>query len=248
MKRGYWSPENGKRIHYVKAGDGKQVLLLLHGIANSMEQWVEEIKNWSRDFTVYAFSFPGCGFSDSLNQHKMSLDFIPLFIEKFVEAFEIKNPVIVGGSFGGLAAIEYTRHFQNKVKKLVLVSSAGLGKEINQMARIASIPIVGEILYYLRRDKDAPHNIGITLRFMRTGVNIFGQKKRIYRLEHLKNINVPVLIVHGSNDEIFPVQHSIRAAEILPDSKLHIFEKADHWPPETHREEFCDLVREFVRD
>ncbi|OGZ61175.1 MAG: hypothetical protein A2919_01065 [Candidatus Spechtbacteria bacterium RIFCSPLOWO2_01_FULL_43_12] len=248
MKRGYWEPESGKRIHYIKAGTGKQSLLLLHGIANSMEQWVEEIENWSRDFTVYAFSFPGCGFSDSLGPRKMSMDFIPFFIEKFVETFRIKDPVIVGGSFGGLAAIEYTRHFQNKVRKLVLVSSAGLGKEINGLARIASIPILGEILYWWRRDKDAPHNIRITLRFMRTGVNIFGQKKKIYRLGYLKNIKVPVLVMHGRNDEVFPVYHSERAAKVFPNAKLHIFENANHWPPDMHREEFCDLVRKFARD
>jgi len=246
MKTGYWEPEKGKRTHYIKAGNGKQALLLLHGMASSMEQWVEEIKNWSRDFTVYSFSFPGCGSSDPLDQSKMTLDYLPLFVDKFVEAFQIKNPIIVGGSFGGLAAIEYTRRFQNKVKKLVLVSSAGLGKEVGLLIRLASLPIVGEIIYYLRKDKDEPHDIGNTLRFVRAGVDFLGQKKEVFRLRHLKKINIPVFVLHGRDDEVIPVRHSILAAKIIPNSKLHIFEKAGHWPPSSHREEFCELVREFA--
>lgn len=250
IKRGYWEVYKGKYIHYMKAGDGKQPLLLLHGLATSMEQWIPEIEIWlrNRDFTIYSFSFPGCGFSDLLDQKKMNMDFMPVFIEKFVQAFRIKNPIVIGGSFGGFAAIEYVRRFQANVKKLVLISSAGLGKEVNTTIRLASVPLVGEFIYFLHKDKKVPHNIGVTLHFLRAGVNIFGQKRKTIRLDYLKSIVVPVLVLHGRNDNVFPVAHSIHAAEIFPNARLYIFEDAGHWPPDEHREEFCDMVREFARE
>lgn len=61
----------------------------------------------------------------------------------------------------------------------------------------------------------------------------------------LKDINIPVLILHGEKDQIVSVKLAEFLAENIPDTKLHIFENAGHALPFTHTEQCLELINEF---
>ena len=52
---------------------------------------------------------------------------------------------------------------------------------------------------------------------------------------------MPTLIVWGDNDPIIPMSHGIEAHEVMPGSRLEIFEGAAHFLPE-----FDEKVAEFI--
>ena len=57
---------------------------------------------------------------------------------------------------------------------------------------------------------------------------------------------VPTLIVWGHRDDIIPVAHAHAAHELLPGSRLEIFEGAGHFLHVEQPLRFADLLRDFV--
>lgn len=57
---------------------------------------------------------------------------------------------------------------------------------------------------------------------------------------------VPTLIVWGDQDDIIPVEHAYAAHELLPRSRLEIFEGAGHFLHVEHPLRFAELLRDFV--
>ena len=68
------------------------------------------------------------------------------FIDDFMTALCIKHACLVGKSLGGGVALQYALQFPGKVQKLVLVDSAGLGREMPFIMRLATVPLVGELM------------------------------------------------------------------------------------------------------
>jgi pimeloyl-ACP methyl ester carboxylesterase len=66
-------------------------------------------------------------------------------------------------------------------------------------------------------------------------------RDRLYLAE-----SVPTLIVWGDRDDIIPVAHAHATHEILPKSRLEIFEGAGHFLHVEHPLRFAELLRDFV--
>jgi pimeloyl-ACP methyl ester carboxylesterase len=69
-----------------------------------------------------------------------------------------------------------------------------------------------QVLYDLRRRKGV--NIRAVFQHFRA-VAISGS-----RYDKLKNLRLPTLIVHGTNDEIFPIEHGKKLVELIPNAKF----------------------------
>lgn len=55
-----------------------------------------------------------------------------------------------------------------------------------------------------------------------------------------------VLTVHGSADEIVPVEDALEFAKIIPNHKLHIIEGANH-NYSSHQAELASVVVDFIK-
>ncbi len=62
----------------------------------------------------------------------------------------------------------------------------------------------------------------------------------------LPDVDVPALVTVGRHDFITPPSASEEIADLLPDSRLHIFEDSGHSPNLEQQDEFLSLVREFL--
>jgi pimeloyl-ACP methyl ester carboxylesterase len=62
----------------------------------------------------------------------------------------------------------------------------------------------------------------------------------------LHKIEVPVLQIHGRNDRVAPLESALRLLNLLPDSRLMIFNHCGHWVPFERPDEFCRLVTAFL--
>ena len=61
-------------------------------------------------------------------------------------------------------------------------------------------------------------------------------------------IEAPVLLIHGSEDRIVPLEHALALLRALPDARLHVFGGCGHATPLERTDEFNDLVRRFLSD
>jgi pimeloyl-ACP methyl ester carboxylesterase len=80
---------------------------------------------------------------------------------------------------------------------------------------------------------------------LRTIVDPLGQRvnasDRLYLAE-----NIPFLLVWGECDPIIPVEHGLSAHELVPSSRLELFEGAGHFPHIDEPQRFLDVLVDFI--
>jgi pimeloyl-ACP methyl ester carboxylesterase len=140
-----WQIElHGRRVIYRIAGSGPPVVLI-HGMLNSSSHWSTVALNLARDYTVVAPDLIGHGDSAaprgdySLGAHAAS-------IRDLLAAIGIDRATIVGHSLGGGVAMQFFYQFPQRVERLSLISSGGLGREVSPMLRAATLPGMSALL------------------------------------------------------------------------------------------------------
>jgi len=67
--------------------------------------------------------------------------------------------------------------------------------------------------------------------------------------EDLKKVEVPVLVIHGDEDQLVPVENTAkRAVKLLKKGQLKVYEGGDHALPNTHVERVNADLLEFIRE
>jgi pimeloyl-ACP methyl ester carboxylesterase len=83
------------------------------------------------------------------------------------------------------------------------------------------------------------------LHTLRTIVDPLGQRvsatDRLYLAE-----NIPFMLVWGRRDRIIPVEHGLAAHELVPSSRLEVFEEAGHFPHIDDPQRFLDVLLDFI--
>jgi pimeloyl-ACP methyl ester carboxylesterase len=140
-----WQIElHGRRVIYRVAGSGPPVVLI-HGMLNSSSHWQAVALNLAEDHTVIAPDLIGHGDSAaprgdySLGAHAAS-------IRDLLAAIGIDRATVVGHSLGGGVAMQFFYQFPQRVQRLALISSGGLGREVSPMLRTAALPGVSALL------------------------------------------------------------------------------------------------------
>ena len=148
---------NGMNVYYTKAGDGPPVVLL-HGLGASHLTCQENIEALATHFTVYAMDIPGHG--DSVKEGVS-------FTFESLDAMGLSSAALVGNLMGGLIALKSALAEPERITHLVLIDTAGFGKEIAPFLRLMSLPFVGELA-----EKQAARSTANMLRQIFAGKNI----------------------------------------------------------------------------
>lgn len=262
----------GLNVHYVQAGQGP-VVLLLHGLGTSLVTWSRNIEPLAAaGFTVLALDLPGHGDSDK----PPHLSYDPVdgarLIDRFVQSLGVARLSLVGNSAGGLVVGLFALSHPEKVERLVLVASGGLGRRVSWFLRVFSLPVLGELFYQpqlqnvdiskrifyqtppfldevlaeMYRVRALPGARRAGLRAIRSSVNFLGLRQHRYILPRLKQLPVPLLTVWGREDSIIPVSHAKLVRQELPHTNVHIMPQCGHWPHMEKAEQFNDLLIRFL--
>jgi pimeloyl-ACP methyl ester carboxylesterase len=134
----------GRRVVYRVAGAGPPVVLI-HGMLNSSSHWRSVALELASEHLVIAPDLIGHGDSAaprgdySLGAHAAS-------IRDLLAAIGVDRASVVGHSLGGGVAMQFFYQFPQRVERLVLISSGGLGREVSPMLRTAALPGVSALL------------------------------------------------------------------------------------------------------
>src|SRR3954454_3218946 len=129
---------HGHLVSYQRAGWGP-LLVLVHGIAGSSDTWNDVIEPLAERYTVVAPDLLGHGES-AKPRGDYSLGAYASGIRDLMAALGHDRATVVGHSLGGGIAMQMGYQFPQRVERLVLVDSGGLGREVNLLLRAATLP------------------------------------------------------------------------------------------------------------
>lgn len=129
---------HGHRLSYRLEGEGPPVLLV-HGITSSSRTWSAVIDGLADEHTVIAPDLPGHGNSDK-PRGDYSLGAYASALRDLLVVLGIPAVTLVGHSLGGGIAMTFSYQFPERVQRLVLVDSGGLGEEVSIALRAATLP------------------------------------------------------------------------------------------------------------
>ncbi|MEA1230559.1 alpha/beta hydrolase [Acinetobacter sp. IRS14] len=275
---GYVTTKDGVEIFYKDWGPrDAQVLFFHHGWPLSSDDWDTQLLFFLKEgFRVVAHDRRGHGRSSQVwDGHDM--DHYADDVAEVVKHLNIKNAIHIGHSTGGGEVAHYiARHGQENVAKAVLVSAVpplmvktesnpeGLPKEVfddlqNQVLtnRAQFFRDLPSGPFYGFNRPDAKSSEGIIANWWRQGMT--GSAKAHYDgivafsqtdfTEDLKKITIPVLVLHGDDDQIVPYKTSgVKSAELLPNSQLKIYPGFSHGMLTVNHEVINADLLAFIRE
>ncbi len=245
-------------IHYLTGGQGEP-LVIIHGGGEGARAWRKNLEELSPNYTIYAPDLPGFGGSQPLPGDY----FIPEltdFIDDFSRELGLESFHLVGHSLGGGIALNYALKFPHRIRKLVLVSSMCLGREIALWVRFFSSWVLcrafgGIALATLRFIKWLAKSLYAPGEFVEPicqasvylGSSIATlTEQTVVLLNRLSEVMVPTLVVWGAKDPVLPVRHAYAAAHLIPDCQVRVFADSGHSVYRERLKEFSRLVTAFL--
>lgn len=136
---GYVEIPAGTRIFYRKVGNGRPIVLL-HGIAHSSQAWDPVVPALAERNEVIAVDLPGCGRSDKPDTD-YSLGAQAAAVRYVLDALGLDLVTVIGHSLGGGIAMTLAYQYPERIGRLGLIASAGLGRDLHPLFRLATLPI-----------------------------------------------------------------------------------------------------------
>lgn len=213
---------DGRGALYGVAGEGVPVVFL-HGWALGQHAYKRALKRLVRlGCRVWAPALPGFGGTDDLPERHFSIAGYADWVDQFMAAVKIDEPVfLVGHSFGGGVAIRTAHDFPERVRSLVLINSIGgsawreSSSGVKSMAErpiwdwglhfpsdLLPIQQITKVLPVIL--EDAVPNLIRNPRAVWRVAQLARRADLTRELEALKQRRMPVTVLWGEADEIIP--------------------------------------------
>ena len=254
---------DGHQIFYERFGKKTNLspLIFLHGISSSTIAWKEQLKFFQNYTEVYAFDQLGQGRS-SRPKIEYDLRYLSKILYLFIQKFNIKDPIIIGHSMGGIIVQVFALKYPNISKKLVLVCTGPklfIDLPTNLLAKIGTPLLkIWELIYYKmyhimnasKGSEEKPRDI-ITNE-IRSAVSASAQAitsvgKYLVLTNLVKivdNIKVPILFISAEKDPF------LKFAKFYKDkmkADVFIIKGGEHTPFEVFKDIFNPKLLEFIK-
>jgi pimeloyl-ACP methyl ester carboxylesterase len=256
---------HGHTVVYRMMGEGPPVVLI-HGMVNSSRHWRGVAERLAERHTVIAPDLVGHGDS-ATPRGDYSLGAHATVIRDLLSALGIERSTVVGHSLGGGVAMIYFWQFPERVERLALLSSGGLGPEVSPLLRSAALPgfrralgVVANrgVMKALRAGGVQTRNVARALAPLETrgARDAFVQTLRAVIDRHGQRVSandrlyllagMPTLIAWGDRDRTIPVAHGLAAHAAIPHSRFLTISDAAHFPHIEQPEAVAAALGEFI--
>lgn len=232
-------------INYMQYGnkEGKDVLLL-HGWGQNIEMMKPIGDGLEKKFKITILDLPGFGKSTEPT-FPWTLDDYSEMLEIFIEKLKIKKPIIIGHSFGGRLAINYSSN--NIIEKLILFGSpirpekSTTSIKVKTLKSLKKLPGMNGIAekmkkYIGSRDYKAASTI-----MRQVLVNTVNKDLT----ENAKKIEEPTLLIWGDYDEEASIDDANILEQIMPDAGLIVL-PGTHYAYLENLNQVINILNEFM--
>ncbi|NMB07797.1 MAG: alpha/beta hydrolase [Tissierellia bacterium] len=256
---------DNKNIHYKQYGKG-EAILFLNGMLMSTNSWSPFIKTVSKNYNMITIDLLDQGKSDSSNG-EYTIDTQVEILKKFLNKLGLKRVNLLGMSYGGKIALDFTYKYPNMVKSLILSNTDS--HTTDYMKRIAAqwikaastldssiflnctMPYMYSYSYYKEnyesiKELEKVFNKIIDEEWFQRFKNALNSANGFNVKDQLKHIDVPTLIISSELDVITPIEYQELIHNEIKDSIWKTIENVGHASMYEKPEEFISMVMEFL--
>jgi len=250
-------------LNFIKTPGRGDPIIFLHGLMDSSESFVDLANCLSRPSVC--IDLPGFGGSPAINSDKLST--WAAAVERVIDSEVKNNYFLAGHSLGGAVASQIANRDGEKIRRLILMSSAGYARiplarplTFNLSERIlektAPLAMSSEALIksfywglFSHRGHIDSHLLARLIQRRQTSVPGARQAMRlIQRLSHTpfvdNNYSGPVSAIWGDSDFLTPTGPSLkRIKKIFADPEIHILKDTGHHPQAEQRELVLEILK-----
>ncbi len=226
-------------------------LVLLHAGGMTRREWEPFLPQWQAQFRLIAMTAPGHGASPSVAD--LDLDTLVAFTLEALDGLGIRRGHFLGSSMGGATALRIALRHPERVDRLVLYrsgyrASPGSREALGRLATAENWRRWG-LARWMEREHEPQGGPVAWESVIRKVAAAFERPDASLRLDDLKRIQSPVLLIGGDRDELVPVEDLLEMYRALPRAALWVVPRAGHLlAMETwRREAFVSEVRRFLQ-
>ena len=242
---------NGRTIVVNMAGEGEPVVLW-HG-AGTFTGW-DWIRPLADGYRLIAPVHPGYGESEDDQQITSIQDYVMTYLDLF-DQLGLDTFSLVGHSLGGWMAATFATQHARRLRKLVLVSPAGLRvPEAPTLDLFRILPeellsmLVADMRFFAGTLPDRPTIDMIVAQFreMTSTARVAWERNYDPKLpRYLHRITVPTLLLWGEQDRLVPAQQAAVWARSLPNATIRTVPEVGHLVLE-ESDAGMRIVKEFL--
>lgn len=267
---------DGLRLHYNEAGPNSgPVVILLHGGGPGAGGWSNFHRNIdalvAAGFRTLLLDCPGFNKSGPI----VSADPRGLInaraVNGLMDVLAIERAHLIGNSMGGLSALTFALESPQRLDRMILMGSAGLGQSLFQPSPQEGIKLLMKLYRQPTMDNlQAMLNVFVHDLSVLTPELIQSRLDGMQRnAEHLANfvrsnelnpralfvdltprlpeIKAKTLVIWGRDDRFVPLDNGIKAVWGIPDADLVVFGRCGHWAQWEHADKFNALAIDFLK-
>ncbi|MEU6679761.1 alpha/beta hydrolase [Streptomyces sp. NPDC046853] len=246
---------NGIRLYVEDRGQGP-ALVLLHGTGTSGRVWDAQLADLSRDHRIVAVDSRGCGRSDRPVVGN-TIAGNTADVLAVIDALDLDRPVVVGSSVGAVFAIEAALAAPGRIGGIISIDGPGywpavaLGDKLVEVAAATDRAAqFAEWVPTWYSPAASPELVASTLRQILESSEhvdeLFADGASYDPRERIRELDVPVLFLHGALDASIPCEVSRVLAGLAPQGTFRLIEGAGHMPHQERPEAVNEAVREAV--
>ena len=263
---------DGGSIYTLSAGEGPPIVLS-HGVTIDSRVWVKQMRSLP-DAGVRVVAFDHRGHGQSVcGDTGHSVENLAWDVRNVLEGLDLYDTVLVGHSMGGVAvqafAIKYPEIARERVRGLVLVSTLAKtqlsasrklrcavqrASDKFELASVMARPDLGTMFARLGfgREPLASH-VELARQMLAectadTSRDAVGTLLGLDLTPDLPRIDLPTLVICGTNDLLTPPHESRRIAGLIPGARLVMVERAGHMIMLERAEELDALILDFAKE
>lgn len=254
-------------------------IILVHGAGPDAAgvSWKKVFPALTESYRVYALDLPGYGESDRIPQNVApTTDFYIGVLDGLLRELDLVEATLIGISKGGGIVLGYTLDHSDRVTRLVLVDSHGLGdrnpggRKTGVMVKIpklletswwgmkksrrATKASLGNVVHPENIDRGFVDDVHREVRRPNSGDAFFRYARaemhlsgpRTNYFDRIPDLPVPTLFVHGEEDPLIPPELSRRAANVAPVADLFTVEQCGHWVSRERHEAFISQLEVWL--
>ena len=241
--------QGDKKVHYEIYGEGKP-LLVLNGLMMSTNSWKIFVNSWSKENKLILIDMLDQGQSVRMVGKKYTQQLQADMLKSFLDEIGVEKTSILGISYGGEVAIQFSLKYAKYVDRLVLADVGArtnpllrdFGYSWNEMASsgngrgyyFTTIPLIYSQKFYeknyewMRKREQTLIPYFSDKSVLEQYIRLVDSAENYNELDNVHKISCPTLLISAMDDALIPTSEQQLLKDRIPDSHLVLLPNCGH--------------------